>query len=150
MGSLTWLFFSFEGRINRAIWWGVYLGLACISTAVTLMQGESSNMIFAVVNLVLAGLQIAPGVKRLHDSDKNPQLLWLYYGVPALLTVLALVLAIPAAFAVVLLFAALGVALWGIIDLGATPGTHGENRHGPDPLEGKRRPPGPPRGPNRI
>ncbi len=138
--GLTWLFFSFQGRINRAVWWGVYVGLALVSMALTLMQGQSSGAIYAIMDLALAGLQIAPAVKRLHDSNKSPQLLWLYFGAPGVLAVLALVVLPPTSFAVVLLFAALCIAIWGIIDLGATPGTHGDNRHGPDPLDGK--PPG--------
>lgn len=136
--NMSWLFFSFEGRVNRAIWWAVVAGTLCLDLGVYLLSFNwESQTLTLIVGLVALALRIAPGVKRLHDRNKSGAWLWLYYGLPQLAAVLVLATADMALLgALGMISLALVIAV--IVDLGVLPGTPGDNRYGPDPLAGGR------------
>ena len=135
--NMSWLFFSFEGRVNRAIWWAVIAGTLCLDLGVYLLSiNWESQTLTLVVGLVALALRIAPGVKRLHDRNKSGAWLWLYYGLPQLAAVMVFATEDVALLGVLgLISLALVIAV--IVDLGVLPGTNGDNRYGPDPLAGR-------------
>jgi uncharacterized membrane protein YhaH (DUF805 family) len=141
--GLTWLFLSFQGRINRAVWWAVIAGTAFLDVGLYLLTSNWEDPTFSLIaGLVILAMRLAPGVKRLHDRNKSGTWLWLYYGVPQLALVLATVTPVGDPSTALLAMVSLGVLIWAIIDLGIQPGTPGDNQYGPDPLAG-RRPGGP-------
>lgn len=118
-GHLGYLYFSFQGRINRRR----YL-IACISMGVvaiiatgllTLAMADDGDIsldtfTFAanVVSLVLLYPSLALMAKRCHDLDRSGHFLWL--------------IVIPL------------INLWPTLTLIFARGTESENRFGPDPL----------------
>jgi uncharacterized membrane protein YhaH (DUF805 family) len=124
------LLFSFAGRLNRRPLWGFWLftgliGLVCFhliyrQLAQTPFPAEMTPEDFAArmkvfnwinaVNLILLWPTLALGVKRCHDRGRSGWFL--------------LLMLVPL------------VQLWPIIELAFLRGTAGENRFGPDPLEG--------------
>jgi uncharacterized membrane protein YhaH (DUF805 family) len=120
------LLFSFEGRVNRARFWLVALGIfvaeaiafAAMGGAALLSAdreralaaiGPIAGIVMAIVLVVAAWVSLAVAVKRYHDRDKSAW--WL------------LVLFVPV----------IG-HLWYLIECGFLPGTPGPNTYGPDPL----------------
>ncbi len=122
------LFFSFNGRINRAKFWlgnvaliGVYIVLMIISgasmSAVTVSpSGEIQGGGFGVVGIIVLIVYIAMiwpslaiGVKRWHDRDKSGW--W-----------------------VLIAFVPLIGGIWYLVECGFLEGTKGPNKFGPDPL----------------
>lgn len=120
------LLFSFEGRVNRAKFWLVNIGLAVVQAIVfglaggaSLMSEDPANMtmpslgLSSVVCLLVfiaifwAGLAIA--VKRWHDRNKSGW--W-----------------------VLIAFVPVIGGLWYLIECGFLPGTTGANSYGADPL----------------
>jgi len=111
----VWLLFSFQGRISRKTFWifngfifiaGMMLGL--MTEPVNSIEDISNAHIFFMVWMLWPNMAIQ--AKRWHDHDKSA--LWL------------LVNFIPY----------IG-PLWALASNGITPGTKGENRFGPDPLD---------------
>lgn len=119
--SFGYVWFSFEGRINRSIFWLWYLlPVAAISIVTTFLDpilgtvymtstGVPIGIIGAVVSLLTLWPGIAVGAKRCHDRNRSG---WFM-----------LVFLIPI------------VNLWPIVELYFLRGTKGANRFGPDPLE---------------
>jgi uncharacterized membrane protein YhaH (DUF805 family) len=120
------LLFSFQGRVNRAKFWLVNLGLVVIEAIVfgvgggaSMLSEDPSNMtmpsfgLLGVVCLLVfivlfwAGLAIA--VKRWHDRNKSGW--W-----------------------VLIAFVPVIGGLWYLIECGFLPGTTGANNYGADPL----------------
>lgn len=121
------LFFSFNGRINRAKWW---LGSLALAVAIIVLlvivgflvggsmkvgpdgqiQGGGAGMV-AMIIVYLAALwpMLALQVKRWHDRDKSGW--W-----------------------VLINFVPLIGGLWALIECGFLEGTKGPNKFGPDPL----------------
>ena len=142
------LLFSFEGRIRRQhfwIGWLILLGAGVVAGWIPLLG--------TLIGIVLIWPNLAIGVKRLHDMGQSG---WLIV-IPWVATLVALFVGIgtigfsaianagalenedPAAiwaliapafgmFGLILLIN-IGFLLW----IGLTPGTNGDNRHGPDP-----------------
>ncbi len=129
------LFFSFNGRINRAKWWvgilvlfvvqmvlwailGTVFGLSAMgsfdpndaASADAMMEQMSSMIIPAMILFaVMIYPTLAVHAKRWHDRNKSG---W---------------------WSLVMLIPMVGV-IWLIVELGILRGTDGENRYGPDPL----------------
>jgi uncharacterized membrane protein YhaH (DUF805 family) len=120
------LLFSFQGRVNRAKFWLVNIGLIVVEGIVfgiaggsAMLTDDPANMtmpsfgILGVVCLLVfivlfwAGLAIA--VKRWHDRNKSGW--W-----------------------VLIAFVPVIGGLWYIIECGFLPGTAGANNYGADPL----------------
>lgn len=150
--NLSWLFFSFQGRINRSIWWMVMGATLCLDLGVFLLTANWASSTFTILlGLVAFALRIAPSVKRLHDRNKPGWWAFIYFGVPMVLSVYILS-ALPPVDAVGMVtvdsnlantlslasFIMLGIVVWVIVDLGIGEGTRGDNKYGPDPLAGQR------------
>lgn len=145
--SIGHILFGFEGRLNRARWWGSNL-LAPTPTGIVVFT--------PVAYLPFLWIFAALGVKGLHDRNRSGLLLLMFFGVPVLLSLVTLSLtsgvqglllglgsspssASTAALgsrAVLLLLLqglSLAVSAWALVELGCLDGTPGWNRYGPDP-----------------
>ena len=121
------LFFSFNGRINRAKWW---LGSLAVMVALIVLlvvlgflvgggmtvgpdgqiQGGGAGMVVMII-VYLAALwpSLALQIKRWHDRDKSG-----WWVLIALVPIIG--------------------GLWALIECGFLEGTKGPNKFGPDPL----------------
>lgn len=124
--EMTDLLFGFTGRVNRAKFWLVALGIFVVEAVVfsamggaalmsadpqTAMEsvGAGSGIVMALVILVAAWISIAVAVKRYHDRNKSGW--W-----------------------VLIIFVPVIGGLWYFIECGFLPGTRGPNTYGPDPI----------------
>lgn len=108
------ILFSFEGRINRARYWGysmvLMVGLIVIAGLGLLFAGEIgfwSSYGIALLFVIWPGMAL--GVKRCHDRNRSG---WFM-----------LVSLIPI------------VSIWYLVEIGFLRGTEGPNDYGEDPLE---------------
>ena len=100
--SIGQTLFGFEGRLNRARWWGfsllALLGLTIVLTVMsvlaTLLAPTPAGLVLFIFIGYLPFLWIfaSLGVKRLHDRNKSVALLLVYFGVPFLFGLLVLYL----------------------------------------------------------
>ncbi len=121
--------FSFAGRINRAKYWRIKVGLFFANfffhiwvatqyshTALHRPPTKTGEWILLggviLVTLVTLLVSIATDVKRYHDRDKSGW--WVF-----------------------IVFLPVVGAVWLLIECGFLPGTVGPNRFGPDPLAGR-------------
>jgi uncharacterized membrane protein YhaH (DUF805 family) len=121
------LLFSFEGRINRAKFWLVLLGVAAVEVIVLSATGGSAYLTAADPTMVMQSMSstgyipliifiplfwigLAVNVKRWHDRDKSGW--WILINLVPVIG-----------------------GLWSLIETGFLPGTRGSNRFGPDPLQ---------------
>ena len=121
--SLGYVWFSFDGRINRAAYWLWYfvpaVGLTIVAAILDQVAGTfyyldpetPIGLIGLAVGIFLLWPMIAAGTKRLHDRNKSGWLQLIYL--------------IP-------LFGAIFMFIY----LGFLKGNAGDNRFGPDPLGG--------------
>lgn len=121
------LLFSFQGRVNRAKFWLVALGIFVVEVILfaailggAAMSGDPEQIaaavgplagvvIFAFV-VIATWISIAVAVKRYHDRNKSG---W---------------------WVLIVLVPVIG-GLWYLIECGFLRGTPGPNNYGPDPLE---------------
>jgi uncharacterized membrane protein YhaH (DUF805 family) len=180
--------FSFSGRINRAkqwalvivlivngiIVWSLFASMVGFAALIEVGQGKSTFAalistpqahLFGLIAcaLYLLGLYIALAVtaKRLHDRNKSAWWLLVFYALPFVLQIPALMFmpAMLAHFSAVmeavrthaqpplppveppLVVIARGIAtlitLWAFVELYCLRGTTGDNRFGSDPLAGR-------------
>ena len=159
----NWLFFSFEGRINRAKWWLALLIFIVLSAVVWLVvlpilgfsiwnvtSPWASALVSLIVTVIFAYPATAIMVKRLNDRDR-PNWLVAVFWAPTILTLLAQLLgvgatmqeiggqtvAVPTTIGWIVNLLTLVVGIWALVELGILKGTPGPNRHGPDPLAGR-------------
>ena len=134
--DLGHLWFSYLGRINRAKFWGGYLGLivpmVLALIAISLLLGEPMTvtnlqdveatgaepvmtydvpalLATAVLGLMALWMSLAVIVKRCHDRGKSG-----WWALLALIPVVGFI--------------------WMLIDLGIMEGDEGPNQYGPNPL----------------
>jgi uncharacterized membrane protein YhaH (DUF805 family) len=121
------LLFSFQGRLNRAKWWLVTIGIVVVELILFTLIGGASMMsgdptsagmgaigwvggiVTLVVVIVAFWVSLAVAVKRWHDRGKSGW--WV------------LIAAVPVVG-----------GLWYLIECGFLTGTTGANAYGPDPL----------------
>lgn len=155
------LFFSFDGRINRAKWWLGTVVLIIVSLVVlfalyglfgvsfTSPEVTAGHTIAYIVTVLVTAYPISAVVlKRLNDRDR-PQWFLAVFWAPTVLGIVGELtglssttmqgldgqtIAVPSALGMVLGFAGLAIGLWMLVELGILKGTPGPNRHGPDPL----------------
>jgi uncharacterized membrane protein YhaH (DUF805 family) len=113
--NLTWLLFSFKGRVNRARYWAAmlptFLIYFLVVGAVEVLTGEESAARIVVLPVIAAFIWVSLSlrVKRWHDRDKSG--FWIFINVIPIIG-----------------------AIWELIEVGCLRGTVGDNRFGPDPL----------------
>lgn len=136
------LFFSFQGRINRARYWLAVLGYVIVDliaypVKLTLGSGFGYEAFSIAVGVAVMISGFAVATKRLHDRDKSAWWLLVFYALPAILAAVLFSMSIsgemPSSF-VLLYLIPVAIWVWVWIELGCLPGTAGANRYGPDPL----------------
>jgi len=144
------LFFTFNGRINRAKYWIAVLVYAVIYIVLAILgYVTDDNAIYQAINgmigIVLFISSLAVGVKRLHDRNKSGWYLVLFYIVPGILVTAGLVVGTVMedsfVLASVLGLAAFAIGAWAFVEMGCLRGTMGPNQYGPDPLAAPSIPP---------
>jgi uncharacterized membrane protein YhaH (DUF805 family) len=148
--DLSYLFTSFNGRINRAPYW---LGTFIVGVPAFLillvaggLLGESimaPDFRLKLIILVMGALLLYPSaalmVKRLHDRDRPDWLAGLFLA-PNLIRAFTDVLGLtgnrlaPNILDVLLGFLAFVIGIWAFVELGCLRGTVGANQHGSDRL----------------
>jgi uncharacterized membrane protein YhaH (DUF805 family) len=153
-----WLFFSFNGRIGRGLFWLATLANLLASLLVDLALEEQwttapsftpATAFYIVLSAILSVSAIAIAAKRCHDRGRTAWLAVIADGLLFAAGVFldkrdaALISAIenhdvnPLSADLASLIAAaaiiITVLLWLIIDLGVLRGSAGPNRYGPDP-----------------
>jgi uncharacterized membrane protein YhaH (DUF805 family) len=143
--DFTYLFTSFDGRINRAKYWAGVVILAIVSIVLGFIIGAvfgPSTLGVILVTLVTIALfypGYAVAAKRFQDRDKPGQTA-LYGLVPVLIASLLQAFGLtgapnhPNALGWICNLVSMGVGLWFLIELGILKGTPGPNRFGGDPL----------------
>lgn len=138
--TLVELFFSFQGRANRAKFWGIgLLNAAIMGVAFFGMLMTNSVVAWVVLGLAAVAAIVsgyAVGARRLHDRDKSAWWLLVYYLLPGLISPAGAVSS-SVGFIALLGLVSLGISIAAFVDLGCLRGTIGDNRFGPDPLAGR-------------
>jgi uncharacterized membrane protein YhaH (DUF805 family) len=153
-----WLFFSFDGRINRAKWWlsllvFVIIGLVIYVVLLPLVgisiwtMGAGSAVASLIVTLIFAYPATAVMLKRINDRDRPAWFVAVFWaptvlGILGQLTGLTIsmqemggqMVAMPTGIGWVVNLLSFVIGIWALIELGILKGTPGPNKHGPDPL----------------
>ena len=109
----AWLFFSFEGRINRGKFWLGIVILWAFVWVLAIIAGATNSAFLLWLVVILSILIIWPSlalsIKRWHDRNKSGW--WVLIGLVPLIG-----------------------GIWALIETGFLPGTVGPNEYGLDPL----------------
>lgn len=115
----TYLFTSFEGRINRKPFWMGVLVLIVANLVLGIIAGildsilhtgfDRTGLFEIIVSLVLIYPSVALSAKRWHDRDKSA-----WWILISLIPIIGWI--------------------WALIETGFLSGTPGANRFGPDPV----------------
>jgi uncharacterized membrane protein YhaH (DUF805 family) len=146
--NVTEHYFDMTGRVRRQEFW--YFVLACfvVFLAAAIIDGIiHTGLLSAVVGLGLLLPMAGLGARRLQDTGKNGQLVWIWVALSAVNWIMALILAISGpmgALGFLYFFFTIGwlinlanlVIAIVLIYLWAQPGTVGPNQYGPDPKGG--------------
>jgi uncharacterized membrane protein YhaH (DUF805 family) len=120
------LLFSFQGRLNRAKWWLINIGVTVVEMIVfavlfggTAMMADPDQamaamtginaVIVAIIFVIVLWIGISIGIRRFHDRNKSG-----WWVLIALVPVIG--------------------GLWYLIECGFLRGTTGPNNYGPNPL----------------
>ena len=106
-----YLFFNFDGRIDRRQWWVGAVILFVVSIVVSLLFGDG-GLIGAIINVLMVVAGLSLHVKRFHDRGKSG---W---------------------WVLVFLIPVIGF-IWMIVEMGFLEGDPGPNEYGP-PAGGER------------
>ena len=147
MEALFEFMFGASGRINRAEYWRSMLRfvVAGLLAGVILSAAAgiaTSLLVISIVLLLMPWLiwGLAVHTERLHDRDKSAWWLLAFFLTPGVLDHLARTASsaghIEMTLHYLLEFAAIGLAVWGFIEIGCLGGTAGPNRYGPNPAVG--------------
>lgn len=135
--SLVSLFFSFQGRINRARYWLGIVILIVVSLAIVMpIIVLAPDLAFVMIVIGLASLYVALAlaVKRLHDRNKPGWWAILFVVAPSVLNRLTDQMPEDSAAWWILGLVVLVLGVWGLVELGFLKGNVGDNQYGPDPL----------------
>ena len=140
----TFLFFSLDGRINRAKYWigSLLIGAAGIGTMLLIVWavGLSEASVKFAIALALALMYPTYAVMAKRFQDRNKQGALALFGiVPLILSNLLYTFDVfdaakPTTVSQIFDLALVGISIWLLIDLGILKGTQGPNRYGADPL----------------
>jgi uncharacterized membrane protein YhaH (DUF805 family) len=137
------LFFTFDGRANRARFWIAGLIFAVVYAVMVILDYVTDqSVVFQALSgmfiIVMLVASIAVGVKRLHDRNKSGWYLLLFYFVPCTLAALSVLIGAfvedSTIIATVLALLAFALVVWAFIEMGCLRGTIGVNQYGPDPV----------------
>ena len=138
--SLTQVFVSCRGRINREIYWLSSIGMLAVFAALVSVElanggviGKPGLVLVLACYVPLFWGMIAVSVKRLHDRGKSARWLILFFLLPIFLDLIVAQTAETAGM--ILLLINLAISGWAFVELGLLPGTRGANDYGPDPLQ---------------
>lgn len=101
-------FWSFDGRIGRAEYWGIAVAdivLYLIGVALLAAGGAVPVILALVIFLVAIVVSLAASIKRWHDRDKSGW--WIFIGLVPLIG-----------------------GIWSLVEQGFLPGTPGPNQYG--------------------
>ena len=135
----------FDGRLSRLGYWRRYLTLAifgAVSWGVALMASIAVGWWAAVLFLPLIPIlvaSLATGVRRLHDRNRSGWWLLVFLFLPGVLAGLVDGKATDASRVLLDLGAmlvAIGIIIWGFVEIGCRRGTRGDNRFGAEPASG--------------
>jgi uncharacterized membrane protein YhaH (DUF805 family) len=143
------LLFSFTGRLNRKPYWLTTLAMIAIFLVLIILAffvaggaaalgGSGSGLGIGLIILLLLYIPmlwigLALGAKRLHDRNKSGWWLLLFWILPGILQGIGEQIG---SLGIVLSLIAVGISIWGLVEIGFLRGTVGPNQYGPDPLEG--------------
>ncbi len=140
----TFLFFSLDGRINRAKYWigSLLIGAAGIVAMLLIVWavGLSDAAVKLAIAVALALMYPTYAVMAKRFQDRNrPGTLALFGIVPLILSNLLYTFGIfdpanPTTLSQIFDLALVGISIWLLIDLGILKGTQGPNRYAADPL----------------
>jgi uncharacterized membrane protein YhaH (DUF805 family) len=154
-----WLFFSFDGRINRAKFWVAVLVLIVVALLLvfavlplfglgptTMGATAGGPIVSLVLTLIFAYPWTAVMVKRLNDRERPIWLVAVFWtptviGIIGQLTgatvamqeVAGQQMMMPNTFGWIVNLLSFAIGIWALVELGILKGTEGANRHGPDP-----------------
>ena len=157
--NFSQMFFSFDGRINRAKWWLASLILAVVAIVVvflammllggwmTARATTGGAIAMVVVTVIMAYPATAIMIKRLNDRDR-PSWMAAVFWAPSVLSLLGGLFGLtetvremggvqmpaPTPLGWIISIAGFIIGIWALIELGILRGTAGPNQHGPDPL----------------
>jgi uncharacterized membrane protein YhaH (DUF805 family) len=144
------LFFSMQGRINRATWWLLTMSIVILNAILAKilspffppihlggLYGHTVSYADTIPSVVTFYPVLAIGAKRLHDRNKSGWWLALY-AAPAALLILAAALFVAAPHSaadfvgpvIVLFFVTLLMIVWNFVELGFLKGDANANDHG--------------------
>lgn len=119
------LLFGFQGRVNRARFWYVHIGVLIAEIIIfsfaggaAMLAGDpramansagATGLVASLLFIPIFWVSLAVAVKRYHDRDKSGW--WIF----------------------IVLVPLIG-AIWYLVEVGFLPGTIGPNKYGADPL----------------
>jgi uncharacterized membrane protein YhaH (DUF805 family) len=161
---LSWLLFSFKGRIQRLYFWLASLVVGVVTSMVSsIMESVAQSfgygfidpethsfepsvllsVLLSVVGVLNVWINYALAAKRLHDRNRSGW--WLLSPTLTLLIAIAfafVTLSLPEGerepwntIGVIFVFATVALGVWLFLEIGFLRGTQGPNRYGPDPLD---------------
>jgi uncharacterized membrane protein YhaH (DUF805 family) len=139
------LLFKFGGRIGRGEFWLAWLGYVIVGLVLNIVGALSDSMtlsaLSSMITIVIFVSSIAVGIKRLHDRNKSGWYVVLFYGVPAVLFLIGMMIGTTRDGSTTLAYGlwliALVISIWAFVELGCLRGTIGGNPYGPDPVAPK-------------
>lgn len=132
--SLSQIYFSFEGRINRSTYWLKYflpvIGVSILLVILLFAVPALTAVLGLILIIPYIWATIAVSIKRLHDINLSG---WWYMYLAVIPGVVSGIASFSGSFSVAMIFSSLstitGIALF--IMNGFVPGTKGQNNYGP-------------------
>jgi uncharacterized membrane protein YhaH (DUF805 family) len=138
-------YMDFAGRVPRAQFWYYILVAVVISVAAAVVGGVvGTTLVSAVVSLGLLLPNAGMAARRMQDTGRNGQLVWIWVIVGAIYGVISLLIGLAGPFGALAFLAFFFTIGWlinlamlvitiAIIYFCAQPGTAGDNAYGPPP-----------------
>jgi uncharacterized membrane protein YhaH (DUF805 family) len=138
-------YMDFAGRVPRARFWYYILVAVVISVVAAIIGGVvGTTLVSAVVSLGLLLPNAGMAARRMQDTGRNGQLVWIWVIVGAIYGVISLLIGLAGPFGALAFLAffftigwlinlAMLVVTIAIIYFCAQPGTPGDNAYGPPP-----------------
>jgi uncharacterized membrane protein YhaH (DUF805 family) len=136
-----YLLTDFDGRINRAKYWGATIAMTIVALIVQFILVKIVGVrITSIIALAFLYPAYALLIKRSNDRDRPQWIAQAFLGLAALSNIMTAIIGPPAlgeSSAVLSTLAmVLGLAaIYVLVDFGCLRGTVGPNQHGSDPLK---------------